>query len=158
MNEQEFQQWYKDVRKLKPFLPENPDDEKDYDYRMFYNKMPDDALKLKSGDPNAHFNDIGKRPSHPTFSEESAYSTNETKGGKWIDAGDGKWEFQHSDYTINNSNKTNEYIKNNEKPGTVKVTYKGGIVLPEITVTPKRNFFEGFPKPSPIQRFKDNVQ
>lgn len=133
MNEQEFQNWYAKVREQKPFLPANPDDEKDYDYRVFYDKMPEEANKLVSGDPNAHFNDIGKRPSHPTFSEESIYSTNETPGGKWIDKGNGKWEYQHSWYTFQNKDKTTGYIKNNEKPGSVIMTYKGAII-PQYSV------------------------
>ena len=152
MNEQEFQQWYKEVRKLKPFLPENPDDEKDYDYRMFYSKMPDAANALKAGDVNAHFNDIGKRPSHPTFSDESAYHTPETPGGHWsktgnkLPNGNDQWKFEHSDYTAKNMKKTTDYMKNNDD-GSLAV-YKGGVVLHEVEVTPKKSMENYNPRKS----------
>ena len=33
---------------------------------------------------NGHRGDVGKLPNHPTFSVESAYSTQQNPGGKWI--------------------------------------------------------------------------
>ena len=40
-----------------------------------------------------HYSDKGKMPWHPTFSEESRYSTGEYKGGKWTKSADGKDAF-----------------------------------------------------------------
>ena len=54
MDERKFQEWYKKVRSIKTFLPENPDDETDYDYRMFYEKMPEQAEKMLQGELNNH--------------------------------------------------------------------------------------------------------
>lgn len=34
---------------------------------------------------NGHYSDSGKLPWHPTFSDESAYSTPEFKGGHWTE-------------------------------------------------------------------------
>lgn len=143
MDERKFQEWYKKVRSIKTFLPENPDDELDYDYRMFYEKMPEQAEKMLQGDKNAHFSDIGKRPTHPTFSDESAYHTTETPGGHWsktgnkLPNGNDQWKFEHSDYTAKNLKKTTDYMKNNDDGSLA--TYKGGVVLPEIQVKPKQN-------------------
>ena len=58
----------------------------DYDLRGFW----------KSGESFAadgHGSDKYKKPNHPTFSEESQYSTPENKGGKWMQALDGRWIF-----------------------------------------------------------------
>jgi hypothetical protein len=53
------------------------EEEKDYDLRGYYKA----GGKLTSG---AHLPDTFKKPSHPTFSEESKYSGPGNEGGKWI--------------------------------------------------------------------------
>jgi len=42
---------------------------------------------------NGHLPDTFKKPNHPTFSDESQYSTPDNPGGRWDDAGNGKWLF-----------------------------------------------------------------
>lgn len=61
-----------------------------YNYREFYEKEPQMAMKMLTADPNAHFTDIGKTVYHPTFSNESSYSGKKsdynprgTVGGSW---------------------------------------------------------------------------
>jgi hypothetical protein len=50
-----------------------------------------------SADGRGHLPDTYKKPWHPTFSEESKYSKGGTEqGGKWIDKGDDKWDFEAS--------------------------------------------------------------
>lgn len=133
-----FEDWYSKVRARKltedgiPYLPKNPYLDKSYDYKMFYDRMPKEAMQMLSNDPNAHFYDIGKKPSHPTFSDESAYSNSKTPGGSWKDLGNDKWVFEHSDYTVNNSDETNKYLK--ESGSGEVATYKGGLMLPSISV------------------------
>ena len=43
--------------------------------------------------PNGHLPDTYKKPNHPTFSDESQYSTPENKGGSWVPDGKGGWAF-----------------------------------------------------------------
>lgn len=45
----------------------------DYDY----------SYAKEEPDGNGHYSDIGKLPNHPTFSNQSAYSTPEYPGGTW---------------------------------------------------------------------------
>lgn len=42
---------------------------------------------------NGHFPDTFKKPNHPTFSVESQYSGEGVEGGRWVDAGNGQWQF-----------------------------------------------------------------
>ena len=42
---------------------------------------------------NGHLPDTYKEPNHPTFSNESQYSTPANPGGKWVDDGQGGWGF-----------------------------------------------------------------
>lgn len=129
-SQNDFSSWYNAIRKVKPFLPANPlDPNNDYDYKAFFDKMPEQAQAMLQGDPNAHFSDIGKRPWHPTFSNESAYSNNQTPGGQWVQNGD-KWQFRHSDMTAQQSDKTLEYLRNNGN--NEFSTYGGGFVMPSV--------------------------
>jgi hypothetical protein len=47
---------------------------------------------------NNHLPDTFKLPNHPTFSNESVYSNEETPGGSWVEKEDGKWIFNATDY------------------------------------------------------------
>jgi hypothetical protein len=58
----------------------------DYDLRGAYQ----DGLKPSD---NAHFNDKYKKPNHPTFSDESMYSTPENPGGTWAGDDNAGWTF-----------------------------------------------------------------
>ena len=44
-----------------------------------------------SEDARGHLGDKYNKPNHPTFSDESIYSTEEHRGGTWTDNGDGKF-------------------------------------------------------------------
>lgn len=54
-------------------------DLEDYDLRAAW------ASGQIGADGNGHMTDLGKKPNHPTFSDESKYSTQETPGGHWGD-------------------------------------------------------------------------
>lgn len=65
----------------------------DYDLRGAY--------KAGAGQSeNGHFTDEFKKPNHPTFSDQSKYSSEETPGGKWGRQQDGSWTFTPSDTSI----------------------------------------------------------
>jgi hypothetical protein len=107
--ELEFKSWYSKISKHKNLNP-NPDDENQhYDYRGFWkNNKNNDMLKK---DTYSHFTDTYKKPGHPTFSDESIYSTDNTKGGKWSESKEGVFYFTHSPYTAKYAEKTAEYLK-----------------------------------------------
>lgn len=134
--DENFLRWYEAVKRRKKWLPDNPSDpNNDYDYRAFYDAMPEQANALLTDDQDAHFSDVGKRPLHPTFSTESIYSNLETPGGQWVKNGD-KWQFQHSDYTSRRSDITRRYLINNGN--NEFATYGGGFVMPSVNIIGNR--------------------
>jgi len=79
----DYQDWAKKSGK-------NPaEEERDYDLRGFYLTHPE-PMK-----PGEHGKDTFKKPWHPTFSDESKYSTPENPGGKWEQKGN-DWHFRPS--------------------------------------------------------------
>ena len=54
--------------------------ENDYDLRGFFLEQGQSGLKAS----NTHGPDTYKKPNHPTFSNESKYSTPENPGGVWL--------------------------------------------------------------------------
>lgn len=105
--EKEFQNWYSKVAKYKKLNP-NPDaDGQDYDYRGYWKN--EDREGILGSNPNAHFTDKYKQPSHPTFSNESKYSNNETPGGTWV-KGKETWLFKHNKFTARQADRTADYL------------------------------------------------
>ena len=76
----------------------NPKDS-DYDYQVYYNYYPKEAWSMLFKD--GHFNDIGKKPTHPTFSDESYYSRKGQKGGHWEETPE-RWIYRLSEDQANN--------------------------------------------------------
>jgi hypothetical protein len=75
LNDKGFQNWYeKNTLEGKNGSPYT--DSQNYDYYSFYKNKGEGNIK-------EHFPDTYKRPSHPTFSNESIYSTPENPGGSW---------------------------------------------------------------------------
>lgn len=107
--EKQFKDWYSKVAKHKNLNP-NPDaDGQDYDYRGYWkNEDRDDIL---GSNPNAHFPDKYKQPTHPTFSNESIYSNDKTPGGTWV-RGKGTWLFKHNKFTARQVDRTADYLNN----------------------------------------------
>lgn len=98
--EQQFLEWYKIVA-LKHHLDLNPDHpDHHYDYRGFWKNSSFQEKLSMLGNQQMHFPDTYKTPMHPTFSNESIYSTPFMMGGNW----DGD-KFIDSDWT-----KSREYI------------------------------------------------
>jgi hypothetical protein len=87
MREVQFQNWMQQ-RSQQTGRPA-ANDLYDYDMRGAW-------LSGVSPDPETgHLPDTFKKPNHPTFSNQSQYSTDATPGGQWMQQGDG-WAFQPS--------------------------------------------------------------
>ncbi len=77
--DKDFNQWYKtSTLEGQNNLPYS--DQQVYDYYSFYKNQ---EHKNPNFNIEKHFPDTYKRPSHPTFSNESIYSTPENPGGSW---------------------------------------------------------------------------
>ena len=115
-----FEEYYKTV-------PQDKNDTTSYSLREAFKELPYSQMKEFANNPNAHLGDTYKLPNHPTFSNESKYSNEKTPGGEWIQL-NGKWYFEHSNFTNKHYNRTAEYLNGSgEEP-----------MLPSVTVTPKR--------------------
>jgi hypothetical protein len=91
-----------------------------------YGSNIEDVGRQWSDSNGAHFNDIGKLPSHPTFSTESAYSKPGSVGGVWTDRGNDKWDFAPSATNLRHNTVENirEYLRNSD-PNVNLVLGKG---------------------------------
>ena len=49
---------------------------------------------------NGHAPDTYKKPNHPTFSDQSKYSNEQTPGGKWSQDDKGQWTFTPSEQNL----------------------------------------------------------
>ncbi|AOR77217.1 hypothetical protein [Novosphingobium resinovorum] len=67
----------------------------DYDLRGAWKDNAQEAA-------NGHLPDTYKKPNHPTFSQESKYSTHELQGGRWVEKKSGKWAFVPSSTNLKN--------------------------------------------------------
>jgi len=90
-NKPTFEEWYATV-------PEGKNDTTNYSLREAYNNLPYEIMK-QFAESSAHLPDTYKKPSHPTFSEESNFSNNDTTGGRWSYE-DGKDVFTPSPFNI----------------------------------------------------------
>ena len=105
--EKQFQDWYSKVAKHKNLNP-NPDaDGQNYDYRGYWKN--EDRDYILGSNPNAHFPDKYKQPTHPTFSNGSIYSNDKTPGGTWV-KGKGTWLFKHNKFTARQADRTADYL------------------------------------------------
>lgn len=77
-------------------------------------------------DKRGHRDDRVKKPAHPTHPSR----------GKW----NSFTEFELTDKGMENPNYTLFGLNDNNQDPQAVMTYKGGAVLPEITVTPKKNY------------------
>ena len=153
-----FRKWRRKMSKYKDIDMKN---DPDYDYKGFFKDNPDYAWSMLEDDPKAHFSDKFKRPSHPTFSDESIYSQQYQQGignpdwvqypmgGYWDKDDRGNDIFYHSYFTSSTPEKikrTADYIRMNEKPG-VRAMYQPDVdekTLPQINI-------EDYPEYSPTQ-------
>lgn len=107
--------WINRVKEWKPGISEDIDaEEPTYDYEGFFMEDPDRAWRMLDDDPEAHFIDKYKRPNHPTFSDESIYSTPDTPGGHWHEnyGNSGRWVYEPSEYTKEHIDDTRKSLEN----------------------------------------------
>lgn len=107
--------WLSKVKEWKPGIENDIDsDNPSYDYKGFYMEDPQRAWDMIKGDPKSHFVDTYKRPNHPTFSDESIYSTPDTPGGHWYEnyGGSGRWVYEPSEYTKPRYKETRRALEN----------------------------------------------
>ena len=151
-NIKSYKDWKEKVKKYKNI---DIDNDKSYDYIGFYNENPERAYELLKENPDTHFTDKYKTPLHATFSDESIYSNNRTKGGHWVKHPNNKWEFQHSDYTAKHLEDTNRYLQENDVNSYA--TYKNGVVLtPAIITDSKKRIYNGIQDTDNYQLSLDN--
>lgn len=107
--EQEYQIWRNN-------LPENLQEEEDYDLRGLWKENKDQGLL----DDNSHFPDKYKKPNHITFSKESIYSKGTVEGGIW-DNKKGHWTFYPSYFNLQQHSKEEiqDYFDKYEKDSSV---------------------------------------
>ena len=109
LDERLFRRWYDHISKKKGLDPDPDGKDHYYDYRSFWKNEPELASKMMYGNAEAHFTDKYKLPGHPTFSDESIYSNEDTPGGRWIEH-DGIMYYEPSSYTKNYFNRTKRYL------------------------------------------------
>ena len=97
-----------------------------------------------------HGPDTYKYPNHMTFSDESMYSIPEHMGGHWTELKNGKWQFQPSQWNIQNAggkqNFLNWWNETEGKQGN-KIKFKGGGQIHnwrEVKVPHKKNQLSGW--------------
>lgn len=73
---------------------------------------------------NGHLPDTWKKPNHPTFSQESMYSTDDQRGGQWIEGPDKRWTYLASPFNLQmrNQGQLQDYFR--------RVEPDSGLVLP----------------------------
>ena len=151
-NTKSYKDWKEKIKKYKNI---DIDNDKSYDYIGFYNENPERAYRLLKENSDTHFTDKYKTPLHATFSDESIYSNNRTKGGHWVKHPNNKWEFQHSDYTAEHLEDTNRYLQENDINSYA--TYKNGVVLtPAIITDSKKRIYNGIQDTDNYQLSLDN--
>lgn len=140
----------------------------EFNYRRWYNLASQDELDNTLTNGDAHWMDVfGKTVGADTFSNESPYSgyanpynPKGITGGTWtgrlgIDEYipsesqiDNNWPLNKAWFAIDRGNRYyQEKISKGEDTHEVPsiMTYNNGVMLPEITVTPRGNYIEYYP-------------
>ena len=86
-DEEKFLRWAQGVGRV--------GDTADYDLRGAWQSGAQEAA-------NGHLPDTYKKPNHPTFSNESRYSSPERAGGEWVESPTGGWGFWASPLNMDN--------------------------------------------------------
>lgn len=140
-----YKQWKEAIKKHKGI---DIDRDNTYDYQSYYNSNPDAAWAMLRDDPNVHFTDKFKTASHPTFSEESVYSGIKSqynpkgiKGGKWVD--DTRYIVSQDMLNDDSHNipTLKDYLRRAESRPVTVFAPDGSVMLDEVTVTPKGNYY-----------------
>ena len=122
-------------------------DQQNYDYDMarWADEVED---KNELFNHQGHYTDKYKKPNHPTFSDESIYSNEQTPGGKW-GYQNGHDTFTPSEYQVNTYG-PQHIVQGLRNQGDTNVipTYLGGTLLDEINVFPNNASMGNYSKAS----------
>lgn len=105
--ESQFQSWQKAQSAVSK--RDISKDLSDYDMRGYWQQRQSSP---QSRGKNGHYPDTFKKPSHPTFSDESKYSTYGTSGGHWV--GDKAFVPSGTNAMYHNAMELSSYFKRNE--------------------------------------------
>lgn len=138
-----FENWYKTV-------PEEKNDTTHYSLREAYDNLPYEEMEKFSTSNEVHLPDTYKLPTHPSFSNESKFSNEDTPGGRWEER-DGEWHFIPTMHNINNMGGVEKYRKwfEQNEPEVIldfpKSLKAGGQlhVIPEGALHARKNNYEG---------------
>lgn len=113
--EKQFQAWIKEEGREKDLF--------DYDLRGAWKEMQSGSMEQ---DERGHLGDKYKKPNHPTFSNESIYSNEKNRGGRWEEKGDKVIFTPGRELSKSEANFLQRYF-NNVEPGVVlNAKVKGG--------------------------------
>ena len=101
-----------DVNTLSPLNEyyENGGDTTDYNFAAWQLADPIRASYHVVNPKDFHGPDQYKYPNHITFSDDSMYSTPEHMGGHWTELKNGKWQFQPSQWNIQNAGGKEKFL------------------------------------------------
>lgn len=94
-----------------------------------YNNFNPKLLSQLKPNENNHYNDIVKYKNHPTHPSRGKFNKSGTK-------------FYMTDFGMKNPNLTLFGTADGDQDGQTTMVYKGGVVLPEITVTPEQRYID----------------
>lgn len=94
-----------------------------------YNNFNPKLLSQLKPNENNHYNDVVKYKNHPTHPSRGKFNKSGTK-------------FYITDFGMKNPNLTLFGTADGDQDGQTTMVYKGGVVLPEITVTPTQRYID----------------
>lgn len=94
-----------------------------------YNNFNPKLLSQLKPNENNHYNDVVKYKNHPTHPSRGKFNKSGTK-------------FYMTDFGMRNPNLTLFGTADGDQDSQATMIYKGGVVLPEITVTPEQRYID----------------
>lgn len=94
-----------------------------------YNNFNPKLLSQLKPNENNHYNDVVKYKNHPTHPSRGKFNKSGTK-------------FYMTDFGMKNPNLTLFGTADGDQDSQTTMVYKGGVVLPEITVTPTQRYID----------------
>lgn len=94
-----------------------------------YNNFNPKLLSQLKPNENNHYNDVVKYKNHPTYPSRGKFNKSGTK-------------FYMTDFGMKNPNLTLFGTADGDQDSQATMIYKGGVVLPEITVTPEQRYID----------------
>ena len=112
-----FKDYYKTI------LPDKADTS-NYDLESAYNELPYEDMQKYATSKVEHLPDTYKKPTHPTFSDESKYHNDKTPGGRWSMNAANVWVYEPSEHnikTLGDKDKYKKWFMENEPGALLKM-------------------------------------